>query len=198
MKTADDPAWDGPGNLIASVRAVTAWRDGDARVTVMMAETLHAAREVVKSHTDAWNAFTSSGEAPPVRERIDTERVEPRVELIAAYAGADAKFLRHAIAEGARGIVLSAMGRGNVPPAMLAGVREAVAAGVVVVVASRCGHGRTAPRYGYEGGGVTLQDAGAIFSGDLPAPKARIKLMALLGAGRSAGAIRESFERPGS
>ena len=198
MKTADDPAWDGPGNLTASVRAVTAWIEGDARVTVMMAETLHAAREVVKSHTDAWNAFTSSGEAAPARERIETERVESRVELVAAYAGADAKFLRHAVATGARGIVLSAMGRGNVPPAMLAGVREAVAEGVIVVIASRCGQGRTAPRYGYEGGGVTLRDAGAIFSGDLPAAKARIKLMALLGAGASAEAIRESFERPGS
>ena len=198
MKTADDPAWDGPGNLIASVRAVTAWREGDARVTVMMAETLHAAREVVKSHTDAWNAFTSSDEGAPVRERIDTERVESRVELVAVYAGADAKFLRHAVATGARGIVLQALGRGNVPPAMLAGVCEAVAAGVVVVVASRCGRGRPAPRYGYEGGGVTLQDAGAIFSGDLSAPKARIKLMALLGAGSSAETIRESFERPSS
>ncbi len=198
MKTADDPAWDGPGNLIASVRAVIAWREGDARVTVMMAETLHAAREVVKSHTDARNAFTSSGEGAPVRERIDTDRVDSRVELVAAYAGADAKFLRHAVALGARGVVLSALGRGNVPPAMLVGVREAVAAGVVVVVASRCGRGRTAPRYGYEGGGVTLQEAGAIFSGDLPAPKARVKLMALLGAGFSLEAIRESFERPGS
>ncbi len=198
MKTADDPAWDGPGNLIASVRAVTAWREGDARVTVMMAETLHAAREVVKSHTEAWNAFTSSNEGVPVCERIATERVDPRVELVAVYAGADAKFLQHAVASGARGIVLSAMGRGNVPPAMLAGVREAVAAGVVVIVASRCGHGRTAPRYGYEGGGVTLRDAGAIFSGDLSAPKARIKLMALLGAGSSVEAIRESFERHGS
>ncbi len=198
MKTADDPAWDGPANLIASVRAVAAWRKGDGGVAVMMAETLHPARGVVKSHTDAWNAFTSPGEVVPARERIEADRVESRVELVAAYAGADAKFLRHAVATGARGIVLSAMGRGNVPPAMLAGVREAVAAGVIVVIASRCGQGRTAPRYGYEGGGVTLQDAGAIFSGDLPAQKARIKLMVLLGAGCSAEAIRESFERPGS
>ena len=124
------------------------------------------------------------------------EVVPPQVVVTAAYPGADERFLRHAVATGARGIVLSALGRGNIPPRMLAGVREAVAAGVVVVVASRCGRGRTAPTYGYEGGGVTLQDAGAIFSGDLPAPKARIKLMVLLGAGSSAGTIRESFERP--
>ena len=197
MKTADEPEWDGPGNLIASVRAVVDWRERGVGfgVGVMMADTLHAARRVAKSHTNAVRAFTSSDEGLAVRERIAADALETRVELIDAYAGADARFLRHAVATGARGIVIAALGKGNVPPAMLIGVREAVAAGVTVVVASRCGRGPTAPRYGYEGGGVTLQDAGAIFAGDLPAPKARIKLMVLLGAASSAEAIRESFAR---
>src|SRR5580765_5986455 len=34
MKTADDPLWDGPGNLIASVRVVTALRELRPGVTV--------------------------------------------------------------------------------------------------------------------------------------------------------------------
>ena len=196
MKTADDPGWDGPANLIAAVGAVTARYDRDTGVGVMMAGRLHAARNVAKSHTEAFTAFTSSDDGPSVRDRIATDRLDSRVELIAAAAGTDAKFLRHAVATGARGIVLTALGQGNVPPAMLDGVREAVAARVPVVVASRCAEGRTAPRYGYPGGGVTLADAGAIFSGCLPAPKARIKLMELLGAGSTFEAIRASFERP--
>jgi L-asparaginase len=198
MRTADDPGWDGPGNLVAAVTAATHFEDPGLGVAVMMAGTLHAARRVTKSHTDAYDAFTSSDGGPLRRERIATSRIEPGVDLIAASAGADSRFLRHAVASGARGIVLQALGRGNVPPAMLPGVREAVAAGVPVVVATRCALGGTAPSYGYEGGGVTLRDAGAIFSGSLPAPKARIKLMVLLGAGASPAAIRESFERPGS
>jgi L-asparaginase len=198
MKTADHPRWDGPGNLTASVGALMAGLERDIGVGVMMARTLHAARKVAKTHTEAFTAFTSTDEGPRFRERIDADRLDSRVELVTAAAGADAKFLRHAVATGARGIVLQALGQGNVPPGMLAGVREAVAANVVVVVASRCAQGRTAPRYGYPGGGVTLANAGAIFSGDLPAPKARIKLMVLLGAGSSAEAIRASFERPGS
>jgi len=198
MRTADDPAWDGPGNLIASVRAVSAWREGDGCVTVMMAETLHAARQVAKTHTEALNAFTSFGERPKARERIVTDAVDARVEIVNAYAGADARFLRHAVETGTRGVVIAALGRGNVPPAMLVGVREAVAAGVVVVVSSRCGRGPTAARYGYEGGGVTLREAGALFAGELSAPKARIKLMVLLGAGATAETIRESFERSGA
>ena len=196
MKTADDPAWDGPGNLVASVRAVTA--PGSAGVAVMVGGMLHPARLVVKSHTEALDAFTSTGEGPKERERIATDRIDSRVDLVTACAGADARFLRHAVATGAKGIVLTAFGSGNVPPAMLFGVKEAVAAGLSVVVASRCADGVTAPRYGYEGGGVTLRDAGAIFAGPLPGPKARIKLMVLLGAGADATRIRASFERPGS
>jgi L-asparaginase len=198
MRTADNPESDGPGNLIAAVKAVAQFDDPGLGVAVMMAGTLHAARRVTKLHTDSCDAFTSSEGGPERRERIPTSRIEPRVDLIAAAAGADSKFLRHALATGARGIVLSALGQGNVPPAMLPGVRAAVAAGVPVVVASRCAFGSTAASYAYEGGGVTLRDAGAIFSGSLHAPKARIKLMVLLGAGASPAAIRESFERPGS
>jgi L-asparaginase len=198
MKTADDPAWDGPANLIASVRAAVAARDRNAGVSVMMAGQLHAARSVVKSHTESLDAFTSVPGADAPRERIETARIESRVDLVTACVGADAKFLRHALATGAKGIVLEALGGGNVPPAMLPGVREAVDAGVPVVVASRCGRGATAPRYGYEGGGVTLRDAGASFSGDLTAPKARIKLMVHLGAGSSLERIRASFEASGT
>jgi L-asparaginase len=212
MKTADDPIWDGPGNLIAAVRAVLALRDRGLGVTVMMGETLHAARQVAKTHTESLTAFASShggalGEleadglhlyaAPARRERIVTARVESRVDLVTACVGADARFLSHAVASGARGIVLEALGRGNVPPGMRDGVAEACGAGIPVIVASRCGRGRTAPRYGYVGGGVTLADAGAIFAGGLTAQKARIKLMVLLGAGAGPEEIRGSFERPG-
>jgi L-asparaginase len=212
MKTADDAIWDGPGNLIASVQAVAAMRGKGLGVGAVMGESLHAARHVAKSHTESFAAFSSShggpmGEleagglqlyaAPTRRERFDVPRLEPRVDLITACVGADARLIRHALDDGARGLVLEALGRGNVPPAMVPGVREAVGRGVPVVVASRCGRGRTGPTYGYDGGGLTLREAGAIFAGDLQAPKARIKLMVLLGAGYDAERVRASFERPG-
>jgi len=198
MKTADDPAWDGPGNLIAAVRAVTAAETWGGGVAVVMGGTIHEARRVVKSHTEALTAFTSHGLGPPGRERIPTDAIDPRVDLVTACVGCDGRFVLHAVDTGARGIVIEALGSGNVPPAMLVGVRRAVEAGLPVVVTSRCAGGTTAPRYGYEGGGVTLRDAGAIFAGPLPGPKARIKLMVLLGAGASAARVRASFERPGS
>ncbi|HJQ96907.1 MAG TPA: asparaginase [Candidatus Polarisedimenticolaceae bacterium] len=192
MKTADDPEWDGPENLRDAVKAVTRLAGSGGGVWVTMHGTLHPARTVRKAHTDAFDAFRSSAATAP-RERIATDRLEERVDLVTAAVGADARFLRHAVACGAKGIVVEAMGRGNVPPAMLDGVREAAAAGIPVVVASRCAEGGTSPRYGYEGGGVTLAACGALFAGDLTPPQARIKLMALLGSGADARAVRAAF-----
>ncbi len=210
MTTADHPTWDGPANLIAAARCAAAQASRGRGVLVVLDNAIHGARNVMKAHTEALDAF-SSGEAgllggvtregvrfwraPSPRETIAVEALETRVALVPAAVGTDDAFLRHALALGARGIVLEAMGCGNVPPAMLPGVREAAEAGVPVVVTSRCCTGRTAPLYAYDGGGVTLRDAGAIFAMDLGSSKARVKLMALLGAGLASDAVRESFER---
>ena len=71
-------------------------------------------------------------------------------------------------------------------------VRGAVAAGVAVVITSRCPTGRVEPIYG-KGGGKDLADAGAIFAGDLKGPKARLLLMVLLSAPETRSHIAEIF-----
>jgi L-asparaginase len=58
----------------------------------------------------------------------------------------------------------------------------ALAAGVPVVVCSRCPSGEVLPVYAGEGSGRALEAAGAWFAGDLPAHKARLLLMLALGA----------------
>lgn len=209
MRTPDEPTWDGSANLVHAIRCAGSPAARGLGVLVVLDEVVHAAREVVKTHTESLGAFASprGGElgvvdvdavhmrrAPGLRERVPIERVESRVDLVAATLGADGRLLRCSVESGARGIVLQGMGRGNVPPAFLSEARAAIARGIPVVVASRCTAGRTAAVYGYEGGGFTLREAGAIFAGDLAPSKARIKLMVLLGAGRDAAAIREAFE----
>jgi L-asparaginase len=67
-----------------------------------------------------------------------------------------------------------------------------VAAGVPVVVTSRCPTGRVEPIYG-KGGGKDLADAGATFAGDLQGPKARLLLMVLLAAPETPARIAETF-----
>jgi L-asparaginase len=51
------------------------------------------------------------------------------------------------------------------------------------------------PVYGFQGGGKTLKDAGAIFADDLPPQKARLLLMLLIQAGvRDPQAIQKFFD----
>jgi L-asparaginase len=88
--------------------------------------------------------------------------------------------------------VLEAFGRGNGPAALVPVVRGAVAAGVAVVITSRCPTGRVEPIYG-KGGGKDLADAGAIFAGDLKGPKARLLLMVLLSAPETRSRIAGVF-----
>lgn len=210
MRTPDALLWDGPANLVAAARVAASPRARGRGVLVVFDGAVHGARRVTKSHTDAFSSFASEdggvlgvvddasgflpGFAERERLRIPGGRLEPAVPIVPAAIGCDDSLLRHALASGAKGIVIEALGQGNVPPAMLSPVREAGDAGIPVVVTSRCRRGQTAPHYGYAGGGRTLLEAGAIFSGGLSAAKARILLMVLLGAGRDAGRIREAFE----
>jgi L-asparaginase len=62
---------------------------------------------------------------------------------------------------------------------------------VLVTVSSRSLAGRVRPRYGYEGGGLQLQQAGAILAGDLPGSKARLLLMVALGLTDDVAAARD-------
>jgi len=91
--------------------------------------------------------------------------------------------------------VIAAVGAGNVNHALFGGVAAALQQGVAVVIATRVPHGLVRPLYAYAGGGVALQQAGAILAGDLTPQKARVMLMLALAAGRRAEALQECFER---
>jgi L-asparaginase len=200
QRGADQRDSDGPRNLRDALEIALAPQSRGRGAMIAFAGEIHAAREVRKLHTSALRAFGSPGYGPLGHVEGETigfrrrperraalpaaERLAP-VDLIRLYAGSDARFLRAAVESGARAIVLEATGRGNANDQVVAGVREAVASGVSVVVCSRCVEGRVEPVYG-AGGGRDLADAGAVFAGDLAGPKARVLLQLALGAGLSA------------
>lgn len=190
QRAADEPDRDGPRNLRDAIRVAAEPEARGRGAMVVFGGEIHAAREVRKVHTSALRAFASPGYGPI--GHVDGERVlfarQPdrrpplpvpadlaSVDLIRLYAGSDARFLRAAVAGGARAIVLECTGRGNANEQVVEGVREAVAAGVEVVVCSRCAEGRVEAVYG-RGGGRDLAEAGAVFAGDLAGPKARVLL----------------------
>jgi len=120
----------------------------------------------------------------------------PYVEIVPMYGGADGRLIKAALDLGAKGIVVEGLGWGNVNQPMFAAIKEAIAKGVPVVIASRVPNGRVLPNYGWEGGGKTLVDAGAVMADDLPPHKARILLMLLLQSGVSGQKpLQEAFSR---
>jgi L-asparaginase len=111
------------------------------------------------------------------------------------YGGADGALIRSAASAGARGIVVQALGWGNVNLALYEAITDVIDAGIAVVIATRVPNGRVRPVYGFEGGGKTLQAQGAVFADDLSPQKARILLMLALQTQRSTAELQSLFDR---
>lgn len=206
MRTASDLGWDGPANLGASVRVAASEEARGFGVLVVMSDRVYPALDVTKAHTHMLDAFESPGLGPlgvvddgrvVFRRAIPSEcrvvnppRLGGPVDIVYAYAGADSRLLDAARRDG-RGVVVAAMGRGNVPPAMVPGLEAWLREKKPVVITSRALRGRVGHTYGYHGGGRRLHEMGAIFAGSRRPQQARIDLMLALGAGVD---VREYFE----
>ena len=206
MRTASDLGWDGPANLAASVRVASSSEASGFGVLVVMGDRVYPGLDVTKAHTHMLDSFESPGLGPlgvvddghvifrralpsPCETLSPTELATP-VDIVYAYSDADSRLLDAAREKG-RGVVVAAMGRGNVPPAMVPGIERWIGENKPVVIASRALRGRVGHTYGYPGGGRRLHDLGAIFAGSRRPQQARIDLMLGLGAGVD---IRGFFE----
>jgi L-asparaginase len=215
MRTVSDASWDGPANLVAAVRVAASAGARGHGALVVMNEQILPARDARKIHTEAPTSFAApefgpigivdtgivvfrrtslsrlswrdAAAAPGLRVR----QIDPRVALLQVYTGMEDGLLTYLLSQGARGVAISAYGRGNVPPAIVGAIERAVAKGAIVTISSRAVAGRVRPRYGYDGGGLQLLRAGAILAGDLPASKARLLVMVALGYAQDAAAARE-------
>ena len=103
------------------------------------------------------------------------------IPIVRAWAGADDALLR---ALGPiDGLVLEALGSGNVSAGMGEAVAKLLRRGVPVVVATSVPYGEVSFAYGGAGGGSTLGDLGALPAGYLSAGQARIALATALATG---------------
>lgn len=193
---ASDPDFDGPRNLLHAARICATPEARGKGVLICLNGNINAARDVTKTHTSNVETFKSGDMG--LLGFVDADRVVfcrqplrrqhlplrdaplPRVDIVCAYAGADATALDAAREAGARGVVVAGLGMGNVPPGMVPGLRRCHAAGMAVVISTRVPNGRVLPWYGYEGGGKLLQQDGAIFADNLSPQKSRILLMLAL------------------
>lgn len=216
QRAADSEAPDGPDNL---ARAIAVAGSKDARgkgVLVYFAGTIFPAAGVRKSQTLRLNAFSNpdfgvlgqvsaQGEVAVAgggsrREALPLPRPglgSPRVDLVAAYPGADSTLMHAALEAGAAGIILQGTGSGNANSSLCSEVAAAVASGVVVVTSTRVDAGPVVPIYGAGGGGEDLRAAGAIGSGHLRPSQSLILLSLLLRTNADRERITEIFAQRG-
>lgn len=211
QRNASEKDFDGPRNLLNATRICITTEAKGKGAMIAMNNQINAAREVVKSHTSDVETFKSGdygflGRAdhdrvvfyrtPTRRQHIPLQQEElPYVEIVSMYGGADGAMINAAVSAGAKGIVVQALGWGNVNKPMYAAIKEAISKGVTVVISTRVPNGRVLPVYGFEGGGKTLQQAGAIFADNLSPQKARILLMLAMQTTSKAEDIQKLFER---
>lgn len=198
MRHASGISPDGGKNILCAVQTAVSPQAPGKGVLVVMNEEIHAAREVTKTHTGNVKTFASPFWGPLgyadedqvifLRESLHREKIQPPalvedVYLVKMAAGSDDFLLRCLVEKKVSGIVVEGLGRGNIPPPAMPGIKAALDAGIPVVLTSRVLGGRVLDVYGYEGGGKPLKDMGVIFAGELNGQKARIKLMLTLGSG---------------
>ena len=209
MRTVSDLGWDGPANLFEAVQVAASPETKGFGVMVVIGGQIFTALDTTKTNTHLLDAFESPGlgplgvldegelilrrEMPPSPPTLKPNGLATPVDIIFVAAGSDTRLL-DAARESARGVVLAAMGRGNVPPAMVPGIQRWVSEGKPVVITSRTQGGRVGHTYGYPGGGRRLEEMGAIFGGSRRAQQARIDLMLGLGCGMDDAQLRTMFD----
>lgn len=182
---------DGDRNFLDAIRVALSPDAGGKGVLVVLHEEIHSARDVVKTNQrpggfvsrahgllgHVENDQVSFYHAPMRRHTFRSEfnirhmTQLPRVDIIAAYVGADAAAARACVDAGARGLVVHGYAfNGNPAIDQKEELKRIAASGIPVVFSSRGGSGRV----------PAGPDDGFVRGDTLPAHKARILLMLAL------------------
>jgi L-asparaginase len=205
---------DGPANILAAVRVADSPQARGLGCVVVMADEIHAATRVRKTHTSSVAAFASPGGGPvgyvsegrvhivhrPVARFTVPPLPEggpvPRVAVCTATLGDDGSFLE-VLAARADGLVVAGFGVGHVPESWPP-VLGAIAERIPVVLASRAGAGYVATStYGFAGSESDQIRRGAIPAGALDPYKARLLLQIALLHGATRERIAGAFGAAG-
>ncbi|GGK73724.1 L-asparaginase [Mangrovihabitans endophyticus] len=212
MRNPTQAGADGPANLLAAIRVAASPAARDLGCLVVLADDIHAARRVRKSHSTSVATFVSPNGGPlghlvegsaiivnrlPGRHTLPAPRDRlPRIGLYTATLGDDGSMME-GVARAVDGLVVAGFGVGHVPEPWLPALTT-VGARIPVVLTSRTGSGPVlAGTYGFPGSESDLLGRGMIPAGLLDPYKARILLMLALAAGRDHEQISAAFAAAG-
>jgi L-asparaginase len=208
MRPADAVGADGMRNFANAVKVASDPAAAGRGVMLVMGDAVLAARDARKAATSAIDAFRTFPRGPLSRvtpssldwfgpphragegARYPFPAEFPRVAILTAGAGMDARPVEALLGIGAKGIVLAGMGQGNAPAQVLEALAACAASGVPVVRASRVDEGLVDRNVEVDDEALGLVAARA-----LGPAKARVLLMVLVASGvTDAGSVQAAFD----
>lgn len=209
MRSSNELGSDGVYNYRTALRVAADEKSADKGILVVMNDEIHAAKYVTKTHTTNVSTFQTPTHGPlglvTKREILYFKTAEPRVRfdltsisgtvpIIKAYADMDSVLLDSLSHSAISGLVIEALGAGNLPPTILPAIQNLLTQNIPVVLVSRCFNGIAEPVYAYQGGGIQLEQEGILFVKELNAQKARLKLLIALNAGLKGQALTDYIQ----
>lgn len=209
MRSSNEIGSDGLYNYISAIRVASDEKARHKGVMVVFNDEIHTARNVTKTHKSNTNTFQSPNHGPlgvltkdrvqfhhmPYRQQaLENVNEKLNVPLVKAYMGMPGDIFSFYSREGIDGMVIEALGQGNMPPSALEGIQQLVSLNIPIVLVSRSFNGIVSPTYAYDGGGYQLAQQGFIFSNGLNGPKARLKLLVALSNNLDKAEIKSYFE----
>ncbi|HDA1973292.1 asparaginase [Staphylococcus aureus] len=209
MRSSNEIGSDGLYNYISAIRVASDEKARHKGVMVVFNDEIHTARNVTKTHTSNTNTFQSPNHGPlgvltkdrvqfhhmPYRQQaLENVNEKLNVPLVKAYMGMPSDIFSFYSREGIDGMVIEALGQGNIPPSALEGIQQLVSLNIPIVLVSRSFNGIVSPTYAYDGGGYQLAQQGFVFSNGLNGPKARLKLLVALSNNLDKAEIKSYFE----
>ncbi|HCZ7115725.1 TPA: asparaginase [Staphylococcus aureus] len=209
MRSSNEIGSDGLYNYISAIRVASDEKARHKGVMVVFNDEIHTARNVTKTHTSNTNTFQSPNHGPlgvltkdrvqfhhmPYRQQaLENVNDKLNVPLVKAYMGMPGDIFSFYSREGIDGMVIEALGQGNIPPSALEGIQQLVSLNIPIVLVSRSFNGIVSPTYAYDGGGYQLALQGFIFSNGSNGPKARLKLLVALSNNLDKAEIKSYFE----
>lgn len=192
MRSSNEIGSDGLYNYVSALKVASTDDAHNKGVMVVFNDEIHTAKNVTKTHTSNTSTFQSPNYGPigSVTKKHVIFHHQPfpykkypninpniKIGIVKAHMDLSSDLLDFFVEKQYDGLIIEALGQGNMPPTALQGIQNLLDADIPVVMVSRSFNGIVGGIYAYEGGGYQLQQMGIILSNGLNGQKARLKLL---------------------
>lgn len=192
MRSSNEIGSDGLYNYVSALKVASTDDAQNKGVMVVFNDEIHTAKNVTKTHTSNTSTFQSPNYGPigsvtkthvifhhqpfPYK-KYPSINPNIKIGIVKAHMDLSSDLLDFFVEKQYDGLIIEALGQGNMPPTSLQGIQNLLDADIPVVMVSRSFNGIVGGIYAYEGGGYQLQQMGIILSNGLNGQKARLKLL---------------------